>query len=143
MRDTSNPRKRSTVKHTLIVLGVLLVMGAPLMIADIRGRKSLDPTGHATSLAEYLEWQPAATEFEEATFAGKRHFIASGPEPTSSLASGPPAYVFDETGRLVDWSTDTGEDSEFCTRWDATSQPGYTTFGRDAAEELANSLAPP
>lgn len=34
-----------------------------------------------------------------------------------ALSSGPSAYVFDETGRLVDWTSDMGDDPVFANPW--------------------------
>lgn len=34
-----------------------------------------------------------------------------------ALPSGPAANVFDDQGRLVDWSADTGDDSRFPNNW--------------------------
>lgn len=125
------------------MLGVLFVIGVLFLVADIRNMKRVVPSGHAATLTEYLEWQPEATEFVDTTFGGKRHIIAYGPDRASELASGLPAYVFDETGRLVDWSTDIGDDPEFDARWSAQPNLGNANFGRDAAEELAEDLATP
>jgi hypothetical protein len=35
------------------------------------------------------------------------------------LSSGPSACVFDDTGRLVDWSSDIGDDPRFDEKWSA------------------------
>lgn len=33
------------------------------------------------------------------------------------LPSGPPAYIFDKNGNLIDYSLDTGDDPDFLSKW--------------------------
>jgi hypothetical protein len=88
--------------------------------------RRLNPTGRVSSLSEYLAWRPSATwspsaaDFAVVDVDGKQHVIAYGPKNSwLLLASGPSAYIFDDTGRLVDWSSDIGDDGEFDRRWNA------------------------
>jgi hypothetical protein len=46
--------------------------------------------------------------------------IVYGQMPSSYLfvhASGHPAYVFDDNGKMVDWSSDVGDDNAFISKW--------------------------
>lgn len=39
------------------------------------------------------------------------------PKGTSHIYSGPPAYIFDEEGRFIQWSVDIGDDTKFWRTW--------------------------
>ena len=85
----------------------------------------VNPTGRISNLNEYLAWRPSAERFAQVNINGKPHVIAYG--PLSSwllLSSGPSACVFDDTGRLVDWSSDIGDDPQFDAKWSAQRSSG-------------------
>jgi hypothetical protein len=52
------------------------------------------------------------------------YYVAYGSMVGSTLAipSGPPAYVFDDSGNLVYYSKAIGDDSNFHEKWPVTSQ---------------------
>ena len=70
---------------------------------------------------------------------GKQHLIAYGPMSSwLLLSSGPSACVFDDTGRLVDWSSDIGDDSQFDERWSAQRWRGTgRSLSRNEVERVA------
>ena len=69
---------------------------------------------------------------------GERHVIAYGPMSSwILLSSGPSACVFDSTGRLVDWSSDIGDDSQFDRKWSAQDSFGSRSLSREEVEKLA------
>lgn len=39
------------------------------------------------------------------------------PKGTRHAYSGPPAYIFDEEGRFIEWSEDIGDDSNYWRTW--------------------------
>lgn len=46
------------------------------------------------------------------------YYVAFGPiKALLALPSGPPAYVFDSKGKMIDWSSDIGDDSHFSDKW--------------------------
>ncbi len=55
--------------------------------------------------------------------SGSNYFKVVGTVPNSplTLPSGPPVYIFDESGVLVDWAADSGEASDFNRRWTGVS----------------------
>ncbi len=76
---------------------------SPEGVTDLRG-----------FLARYGEIDHAFT-IERGT---TQYFVATLPVGSGlALPSGPPAYVFDSEGRLVDWSGDTGDDSRYKHAW--------------------------
>jgi len=56
------------------------------------------------------------------------------------LPSGSSAYVFAQSGQLVDWSADIGDDSKFDERWQAQHSLQVGKFVRRS--ELATWLTP-
>ena len=50
------------------------------------------------------------------TINGERYIEAQGSE-SSLLASGPPGYVYNSKGALVDWASDCQEDSDYQNQW--------------------------
>jgi len=48
---------------------------------------------------------------------GSSYTIWSGPTKEIYLPSGPPVYVFDSAGKLLDWSRDSGDDPTFLQKW--------------------------
>ena len=44
-------------------------------------------------------------------------FVFFGPIAPLAMVSGPPAYIFNRAGMLVDWSGDIGEDPRFAESW--------------------------
>jgi len=56
-------------------------------------------------------------------FTGEEFLLAVGPKPKTPFAKGPPMYVFDREGRMIDWTADSGEDADFTKQWiDLTMQ---------------------
>lgn len=59
-------------------------------------------------------------------------------------ASGPAGYVFDADGRLVDWSSDIGDDPAFDDRWTAQIARGRApSLTRAEVESLATTRPAP
>ena len=51
-----------------------------------------------------------------------------------TIPSGPPCYVFDSGGTLIDWTKDIGDDSRFVERWPVSLR--REVIGADGAREL-------
>jgi hypothetical protein len=101
--------------------------------------RRVNPTGRVSTLNEYLAWRPSAEQFAQVDVNGKPHIIAYGPMSSwLLLSSGPSACVFDDTGRLVDWSSDIGDDSQFDEKWSAQRSRGAgRTLSRSEVQKLA------
>ena len=74
------------------------------------------PPESVKSLQSFLAWQPSADQFEVIHADGGQHLIAWG-HGGAILPSGPSAYVFDDSDRLVDWSSDIGDNPQFVEHW--------------------------
>lgn len=121
-----------------LILAAVLIGGC--VATEVACYRRNVPDSRAATLAEYLAWRPSAAEFAVVESGGRRHVIAYGPKSWPMLASGPSAYIFDDTGRMVDWSPDIGDDPAFDERWTAQGR-GDGRVPRDAVEDLADKLA--
>jgi len=69
----------------------------------------LEPSTDTQTLAAFAERMPPPSRLALADAEGGRYVVWIGDWP-QAFVSGPPCYVFDSSGRLVDWSVDTGDD---------------------------------
>jgi hypothetical protein len=104
--------KRRTPAITLVALVV-----AWLATEAVLTRRAKPPRS-VVDVKSFLDWRPGTQEFTLIPGPSGDHLLAMGPR-RGLLASGPPAYVFDPAGRLVDWSRDIGDDAAFNGRWPA------------------------
>jgi hypothetical protein len=118
------------------ILFLALLIGGGIVFECVSTLRQ-NPAGHASTLKEYLQWRPTASQFGTVDVQGKQHIIAYG-RASGLLASGPPAYVFDDTGQLVDWSADIGDDPQFDERWNA-QRLHREVLSRAQVEQRANT----
>jgi hypothetical protein len=66
----------------------------------------------------FLQVRPAAS-IRKINRSGEDYLVVLGNVPNEglSLPSGPPAYIFNKSGNLVDWTGDLGEASDFLRKW--------------------------
>src|SRR5438093_1112284 len=99
---------------------IAFVVIAGCIVTEYVSHQRVVPPDHVKSLAAFLEWRPSINEFTVVNVNGSEHVIAYGPwSGILLLPSGPSAYVFDRSGKFVDWSSDIGDDSVFDNRWQA------------------------
>ncbi len=86
--------------------------------AEICWTRINSPVGRFTTVAGYLAQGRMPSRVELCSIRGGDFWVAYAPMNYGlALPSGPAAYVFDDQGRLVDWSADTGDDSRFTFNW--------------------------
>ena len=56
-------------------------------------------------------------EVRRVTAKGRDYILATAPMVKWAFPSGPPMYVFDSQGRLLDYTLDSGDDPAFMDRW--------------------------
>ena len=109
--------KRRWVATSVFTIVIVLVIGG-WIVSEIRWRRINDPTDKFTNIVEYLAHgrlpsRVAKVKMQEATI-----FIAYSPMDTwLAIPSAPAAYVFDDSGTMIQWSPDTGDDVQFQTQW--------------------------
>lgn len=108
--------KRTCLKLALGILGFCLVF-AIWMACHAAYVDTIWPRALGMTLSE-LEQQIGKPEsLRRHAYNGSSYTIWSGPVKTIYLPSGPPVYVFDSAGKLLDWSRDIGDDPTFQEQW--------------------------
>ena len=93
-----------------------------------------NPTGRATTYAEYRARLPTPRSVEIVRSGGVQYYAAVGPiKPPLVRASGPPMYVFDDSGRMIDWTIDRNDDPRFQKRWERAEAKDVPVAQLDAA----------
>ena len=83
-------------------------------------RRTMVPAS-VTDFPTFVHWQQSPRDIEVIRQGGADYLLATG-RARGLLASGPSGYVFDRAGRLVDWSSDVGDDPRFRDRWIPSSR---------------------
>jgi hypothetical protein len=116
--------KQSTLTRIIAPVGTiasvifLAFAAGSCVYSEIRWAKINSPVGKFTNVTEYVAHGRQPSRVTSVEKKGKTYFIAHGPLDTwLATPSGPAAYVFDESGRMVHWSPDTGDDPSFWRQW--------------------------
>lgn len=115
---------------------VLLLLFGTILAYDIVSLRQARPPEHVRTLKSFLEWRPGPHPALVRHIAGDKHLVVFA-ALHGFLASGPAAYVFDASGRLVDWAGDSGDDNTFQQKWSPAGRRIEidTEFVRDWVEE--------
>ena len=73
--------------------------------------------GEVDTFDRYAKEMPAPESYWLVTTKDGEALMAHGPITLLALPSGPPAYVFDRNGKLIDWTMDMGDDPAFQRAW--------------------------
>lgn len=110
--------KRSEKIGWLLVVLIPAGLVSGFVLSEIRWQRINNPEGKFTNVREYLAHGRLPARVTKVQRDGNTFFIAYSPmDYRLAVPSGPAAYVFDQTGQMVDWSRDTGENPSFATRW--------------------------
>lgn len=101
--------------------GLLITAAATTCLLTLWGLPRFTDRSYAVprgvdSIGAFLDWRIDIHVFAVVPGSRNGHVVAVGPEKWT-VTGGSPAYVFDATGRLVDWSSDIVDDSAFESRW--------------------------
>jgi hypothetical protein len=114
---------RKTLIELAICVGLFGAAGIAWLSSEIRWARINSPVGKFTSAPEYLAAERLPSRITKLTTNGSTFFIAYSPmDYRLAVPSGPAAYVFDESGHLVAWSRDTGDDGRFQRSWPLRQQ---------------------
>jgi hypothetical protein len=102
----------NVIRRIAIYILIILALFAAWVGWLGRWHAGLKPRG--PMLADLLVALPEPAEAETFTHRGELYLVVYGEaEMLPRFPSGPPAYAFDGTGRLVAWSADIGDDPWF------------------------------
>lgn len=98
-----------TAKSWLQFFGIgAAVLGGWIFI-DFRDLQSLAPPPNANTLASFAEQMPAPKRVAQVDDDGVPKIVWVGDTAKWALVSGPPCYVFDASGKLIEWNASTGD----------------------------------
>lgn len=112
-------RDRHPWVSRLVVTGVGL-LAACLLLFLLVGTRNTRLLNEATpppgmeGFEQYVAWHPHTTRFAVRVANGGEYVEAQGPLVGGS---GPSCYVFDRSGRFVDWTFDSGDDPAYREKW--------------------------
>ena len=126
------------IKKIAVTVVILFCIVLFWLHSENRYRKAVRPPDGATNLTVFLRLRPDVEKIQSFTHSGKTYLEVFGRATNVglSLPSGPPVYVFDESGTLVDWAADLGEASAFNNKWASFSNAIPTTI--EEAKALIN-----
>lgn len=109
---------RSQWRSYVAIVLVLLILIVGWVSLEIRNYRRIAPGENAQHLDLFLKNMPPIDSIYARQSGGTTYLEVVGTlPPLPSLPSGPPTYIFDSTGSLVDWTSDYGDDSAFERRW--------------------------
>ena len=103
------------------VIVILLLIATWIATEWLMYRRTVPPSNVA-NIDSFLKWRPSTEQFTILA-SDNRHLMATG-APSGVLPSGSSAYVFDDSGKLVAWSADIGDDPKFDEKWQAQHSLG-------------------
>ena len=103
-------------RATYLWVAVFVVFAAGYLRVEFLLRRRTVPPSTVTDVISFLKWHPNPTAFRLVQRGNQEHLFVRG-ENGGILTSETSGYAFDRTGRLVDWSRDSGDDPDFQTKW--------------------------
>lgn len=89
---------------------------AAVLVYDVVCASQVTLPPDVTTLDTYLAWQPGDHTGVIRHRGDAEYLVVFGPL-VGFVSSGPAAYVFDKSGRLVDWTVDSGDSFSFQQKW--------------------------
>ena len=93
----------------LIVGGFAILVSVIWITLIVAEKRRLSPPQGINTLAKFAAVMPSPTRLAIIEEVGEKRVVWIGKTGHWSLASGPPCYVFDRSGELVEWNTETGD----------------------------------
>lgn len=107
---------RRTIANAALVVLMLGGALAGWIVLCVSSYETVQPRGQ--TFREHLASMPEPVEYRTIRADGREHLAVVGsPQPFPRFPSGPPIYIFDAAGVLVDHTVDSGDDPAFHARW--------------------------
>lgn len=132
------------IKKIAIIGALIIGLLAAWIYEENRRADAVRLPEGGTDLITFLEARPEPSRIRKFVHNEKVHIEVLGKPVMSPLSvpSGPPAYVFDETGALVDWTGDRGDDSAFMRKWGSLSNATFISVDEAKRVVKAPNLDP-
>ena len=127
------------IKNIAIIGVVVVCLLAAWIHSEQKRAEAVNPATGATNFVAFLAARPQFTEIRKFTFNEKAHLEIIGRPYISALSvpSGPPVYIFNESGALVDWCRDIGDQPSFVAKWGGFSNA--TPVSVEEAKQLVKA----
>ena len=104
------------LKKTIVTIHILFLFFLCIIWLKYELNK-MTPPDNVKNFDEFIKQMPAPDEYFIFQIGEKEYLELRGPLNEITLPSGPQSYVFDNLGRLADWSQDIGDDPEYAKKW--------------------------
>jgi hypothetical protein len=112
------------IKMLAVLVGLIAVLPAVWLVSEVRWAYVNNPEGRFNKVAEYLAQSRQPSRVTKVTKNNRTYFVAYGPtDRWLAVPSGTAAYIFDETGQMIEWSADSGDDGTFQKKWPLPHDP--------------------
>lgn len=106
-------------RPTAMVAALLVCIVAVWAYSEWRYTQDTQPPQNAKTLSAFLDARSQQGTIRRFVHNDKIYIVVVGNPALGHLVfpSGPPAYIFDERGALVDWCYDLGDNTAFVRKW--------------------------
>jgi len=95
--------------------------------SEVNYGRRINPKGKFDTIQKYLATHPDTSRIYRIEKDRNQYIIAHGKvDALLAFPSSPPAYVFDSSGKLVDWANDPGDNSTFQNKWQSNKREPVT-----------------
>ena len=106
--STTAPTVSKKIEYATYAICFLMI--ALFVGGEIHHSLAVRPPEKVTDFKSYLEWASEPKELNLLDENGTKILVATGRIANyCALPSGPPQYVFDTQGKMIDWISDSGE----------------------------------
>ena len=97
---------------------ILTLMVVSFFAGTFYQQHKIVPRSNTVTLAEFSATMPPPQKVIAFEKNGSSYVEIIGPLPGfPTVPSGPPAYLFDSSGRIAYWTADTGDSTEYWEKW--------------------------
>ena len=116
--------KLSTTAKSLLGFVALAAVYFAVVLFD---RSTTKPGTRGQSIDGFLQSKRTTQKMERLEKENQQYIFVTGrmtPLWFVTIPSGPPCYVFDANGQLIDWTVDVGDDPRFQEKWPSSLRRG-------------------
>ena len=112
----------NATRKKAILAAVVIIPVSLWVTSEVYYARSMSPSGIQTVADHFRRFgEPQRIKrFQRDEVAYYELSGISRKLPTLALPSSPPAYIYDESGKFVDWCSDPGDQPSFRGRWPAS-----------------------